>query len=269
MERVSYYRDDNLPFFEIKTCSLNLHPEKKHAHDEYSIALIERGKSKLDYLNETVEICEGQVIFIEADIMHHCQPEDFRNWSYQMLYIKKDWFNDLLKRGTMPHKLLVKSLDDKTFVKVQGVFDTLRSDVSSLEKEEILIEMIEGLFRVDNCFIFNQNIISNNDIACEKIRGYISTNFLEKIYLEQLSELCGLSRYYIIKLFNQKYDVTPHAYQISCRMNYAKQEMAEGHDIAKIAQEIGFFDQSHFSKTFRAYFGVTPQDYLKQLVGKK
>jgi AraC-like DNA-binding protein len=46
-------------------------------------------------------------------------------------------------------------------------------------------------------------------------------------------------------------------------MNYAKQEMAKGQDISKIAHELGFYDQSHFSKTFKAYFGVTPQEYLK------
>lgn len=263
MERVSYYRDEGLPFFEIKSCNLNLHPEKKHAHDEYSIALIEKGKSKLEYLNEAVEISEGQAIFIEADIMHYCHPEDFTNWSYQMLYIKKSWFSQLLKKETKPHKLLVKSLDKETFSKVQHAFDKLRSDIATLEKEEILFEMIENLFRIDNYFIFDQDIISNNDIACEKVRQYINNNFLDKIYLEELSEQCGLSRYYIIKLFKQKYDVTPHAYQTSCRMNYAKEEISKGKEISEIAHEIGFYDQSHFSKTFKAYFGITPLDYLK------
>ncbi|MBC8062131.1 MAG: AraC family transcriptional regulator [Clostridiaceae bacterium] len=263
MGEITYYRDENLPFFEIKSCTLNLHPEKKHAHDEYSIALIEKGNSVLGYLNEYVEISQGQVVLIEADIMHLCQPKDKENWVYQMLYIKKTWFKDLLKQGVLPHKLLVKSLKRKEVKMVQTAFNQLKSQISTLEKEEILIELIEYLFYIENCFIFNEEVITNNDIACEKIKEFINANFLEKIYLEQLSELCGLSRYYIIRLFKQKHDITPHAYQISCRMNYAKEEMSKGREVTRIAHEIGFYDESHFSKTFKSYFGVTPQAYLK------
>lgn len=263
MENVTYYRDENLPFFEIKSCTLNLHPEKKHSHDEYSIGLIEKGKSVLDYLNESVEISRGQAILIEANIMHLCRPNDTDNWKYQMLYIKKAWFKDLLSEVAFPHKLLVKSLESKEVKKVQAIFNQLKSNISALEKEEILIQLIEYLFNIENCFIFNEEIISNNDLACEKIKQFININFLEKIYLEQLSELCGLSRYYIIRLFKQKHDITPHAYQISCRMNYAKEEMNKGREVTMIAHEIGFYDQSHFSKAFKAYFGVTPQAYLR------
>jgi AraC-like DNA-binding protein len=115
---------------------------------------------------------------------------------------------------------------------------------------------------VENCFVFNKEAISNNEKACESIKNYIQDNFLGKISLDELGQLSGLSSYYIIKLFKQKYDITPHAYQISCRMNYAKKEMTKGREIASIAHEIGFYDQSHFTKTFKAYFGVVPQLYI-------
>lgn len=160
MEKVTYYRDDNLPFFELKSCTFNLHPEKKHAHDEYSIGLIEKGKSVLAYLNESVEISQGQAILIEADIMHLCQPKDKYNWEYQMLYIKKAWFTDLLKSVDLPHKLLVKSLEPDEVKKVQTIFNQLKTNISNLEKEEILIEMLEYLFKLENCFIFNEEVIT-------------------------------------------------------------------------------------------------------------
>ncbi len=262
MRKVTYYRDENLPFLELKSCIYNLHPEKKHAHDEYSIALIEKGKSILEYANEKIEISEGQVILIESDVMHYCQPLDCNNWSYQMIYIKKIWFNQLLKDGKLPHKLLVKSLCFEDINKIQGIFEKLKSNINAFEKEELLIEILEYVFSVENCFVFDTDSISNNDIVCEKAKRYIDEHFLEKISLENLSSMYGLTHYYLIKLFKQKFDTTPHAYQITCRMNYAKNEMVKGRDIIDIAYELGFYDQSHFTRTFKAYFGVTPQYYL-------
>lgn len=262
MENIKYYRDENLPFIEMKKCTLNLHPEKRHAHDEYSIAIIEKGSSVLEYADEEVEIREGQVVLIQSDIMHLCQPKDLMNWCYQMLYIDKRWFNKLLRKE-MPHKLLVKSLSSEEVRKVQMLLYKLKSKAGNLEKEESLVELIQYVFNAENCFIFSEERLSNNDIACRKIQQYIKENFLDKIYLEELSRVSGLSQFYIIKLFKQKYDITPHAYQISCRMNYAKAEMLKGRELTEIAHEVGFYDQSHFSKTFKAYFGVTPQFYVK------
>jgi AraC-like DNA-binding protein len=263
MDKINYYRDESLPVFEIKSCRRNSHPEKKHAHDEYSIALIEKGSSSLEYGNEVVEISEGQVVLIEADIMHFCQPKDINNWSYEMLYVKKVWFDSVSRAKYIPHRLIVKSPEADGFQEIKAAFLKLKSNINTLQKEEILIEIIEYIFSIENTFISSTKLISNNDMACELIKQFIDNNFLEKIHLEQLSKLSGLSQYYIIKLFKQKYDITPHAYQISCRMNYAKREIIKGRDISEIAQEIGFYDQSHFSKTFKAYFGVTPQFYCK------
>lgn len=263
MGETTYYRDESMPCFELKQSTYKLHPEKKHAHDEYSIALIEKGKSRLDYYHESIMISEGQVILIEADVMHYCQPLDPKNWSYQMLYINKKWFNTLLVDGILPHKLLVKILEPKGMKKVQGAFKRLQSRASTIEKEEILIMLIEYLYSVESCFVFDKEAISNNEKVSENIKNYIQEHFLSKISLEELSKRSDLSPYYIIKLFRQKYDITPHAYQISCRMNYAKKEMTKGRDVATIAQEIGFYDQSHFSKAFKAYFGVTPHFYIE------
>lgn len=262
MGETNYYRDDNIPFFEMKFCTFNLHPEKKHAHDEYSIAFIEKGASKLDYANESVIISEGQVILIASDIMHYCQPIDPMNWSYQMIYISKSWFEALLKERVLPYKLLIKNLEAEGILKLQDAFNLLKSPINTLKKEEVLTNLIKYLYSVESFFVFSKEAISNNEKACEKIKKYIYENFLRKISLEDLGQLSGLSSYYIIKLFKQKYDITPHAYQISCRMNHAKKEMTKGRDIATIAHEIGCYDQSHFSKTFKAYFGVTPQFYL-------
>ena len=35
-------------------------------------------------------------------------------------------------------------------------------------------------------------------------------------------------------------------------------------NISQIAYEVGFSSQTHFSTTFKSFFGITPTEYLKQ-----
>ncbi|MBU3953186.1 MAG: helix-turn-helix transcriptional regulator [Proteobacteria bacterium] len=55
--------------------------------------------------------------------------------------------------------------------------------------------------------------------------------------------------------------MSPHAYLINQRINHAKQLLLEGRTVADSAAACGFFDQSHFVKTFRQYMGIAPINY--------
>ena len=52
-------------------------------------------------------------------------------------------------------------------------------------------------------------------------------------------------------------------YQMVLRINFAKRELGNRKEPAEVAQEAGFYDQSHFSKAFKSYTGITPEKYQK------
>ena len=52
------------------------------------------------------------------------------------------------------------------------------------------------------------------------------------------------------------------AYVRALRLNWAAERLAASRDsIAQIALQAGFYDQSHFSRTFKRQFGCTPLEY--------
>jgi transcriptional regulator GlxA family with amidase domain len=54
--------------------------------------------------------------------------------------------------------------------------------------------------------------------------------------------------------------VPPHAYQTQLRLAHAKMLLAHGFEVGYVAQETGFFDQSHFAQQFqRSFFVKTSQ----------
>lgn len=92
---------------------------------------------------------------------------------------------------------------------------------------------------------------------------YIQAHFTENIPLEATAAEVGISRFYFCRLFKQSTGITPHQYLIKCRIDRAK-ILLKQHDnssIAKIALEVGFSNQSHFTKHFKRLVGTTPKKF--------
>ncbi|MNN80835.1 Transcriptional activator NphR [compost metagenome] len=79
--------------------------------------------------------------------------------------------------------------------------------------------------------------------------------------LGELAALAGMGRYQLIRAFRAVTGLTPHAYQLNQRINLARDWLRRGTPVADIAYGLGFADQSHFQRVFKAHTGVTPGLY--------
>jgi AraC-like DNA-binding protein len=75
-----------------------------------------------------------------------------------------------------------------------------------------------------------------------------------------LARQAGLGRYQLIRV-SSGYRVDPHAYLLNARVNRGRQLLREGLALAEVAYQLGFADQSHFQRVFKAHVGVTPGQY--------
>lgn len=67
----------------------------------------------------------------------------------------------------------------------------------------------------------------------------------------------------LLRHFRASVGVTPYAYLTQRRMLHAIALLRDGCPISRAALEAGFCDQSHFSRRFRAAFGMPPGQYLR------
>jgi AraC family transcriptional regulator len=87
----------------------------------------------------------------------------------------------------------------------------------------------------------------------------------ESISLEELAKAAGLSPFHFARQFKAATGHPPHDYHIRLRIDRAQELLrTRGREwnLAAIANECGFADQSHFSRQFKRVVGVTPGDYL-------
>jgi AraC family transcriptional regulator len=95
---------------------------------------------------------------------------------------------------------------------------------------------------------------------------YIQAHLEENLTLTQLASLIQISPHYFASLFKQSTGLSPYKYITKCRLDKAKMLLRQRDlSIAFICQEVGFKNQSHFTRVFRQYFQITPKAYRNLL----
>jgi two-component system response regulator YesN len=95
-----------------------------------------------------------------------------------------------------------------------------------------------------------------------RMRDFLSRNFAARVSAREVAAAAGLSVSRALHLFKKESGVTLSTYVARQRIDYAIYLMKNtDRSMADIASECGFFDQSHFTKTFRALEGSPPLRY--------
>ncbi len=91
---------------------------------------------------------------------------------------------------------------------------------------------------------------------------FIQENLGKNVSLAELCRDAEMSKYHFCHLFKRSTGFAPHQYVTRERVRRA-QRLLEEHrlSLVEIANELGFSDQSHFTRIFRAAVGVTPSRY--------
>ena len=94
---------------------------------------------------------------------------------------------------------------------------------------------------------------------------YVSVHYAEHIRLQDLANRARMSVSTFQRIFTSLMNEPPSCYLTRTRVNAAKILLGTTDKlISDIATETGFFDQSHFIKTFKHVVGLTPARYRQQ-----
>jgi AraC family transcriptional regulator len=92
---------------------------------------------------------------------------------------------------------------------------------------------------------------------------YIHEHLDAELSLDHLAAVAHVSPYHFARLFKNSTGLPPHRYVIARRVERAK-ELLRGRrrpQLAEVATEVGFADQSHFTRHFKRLVGVTPRQF--------
>lgn len=121
--------------------------------------------------------------------------------------------------------------------------------------KEAFLETVEMIYKLHKM----KNDKLNQDI--KKVVSVIKDAPESEITLENLAKQIYISKYYLIRKFKKSVGLTPHQFQIQNKVRHSQNLIEKGEELIEISNQMGFYDQSHFNKSFNKIVGLTPREY--------
>jgi AraC-like DNA-binding protein len=259
----AFWRDPALPFAESRRACQSRACYKPHHHPSFSIGAVDGGQSVFTGVAEgPVALHPGTLVFVPAERVHACNPAPDTAWSYQMLHLDTEWLRAIRREYAQtdaidaePVRIVTESSAYMRFCRLNAL---LFSEADTRDKEAALIEFIGDCDTEQGLRIEAPSIPSRLAEQIQPALDGLRATPAAGIALEELARLTGMSRYQVIRAFRAVTGMTPHAWQLNLRVNLARERMRQGDSLSDVAQHLGFADQAHFQRVFKAHAGVTP-----------
>ncbi|WP_459547557.1 helix-turn-helix transcriptional regulator [Nocardia sp. X0981] len=264
MVQAEFWRSDALPFLESRRACRTVSCYKPHFHDAVSIGAVDEGRSVFTGAPDgPVQLTAQSLVVIPARRVHACNPVDGR-WSYQMLHVDEAWLAESLPElgtgaeGTAPP---VRIIDEPgRYAAFCHLNEVLFSDVDPREKEELLVTVLDAVLTAPAHLVAGTTAGGPDLAVVAPILEHLRTSNMQ-VSLGDLVRDTGLSRFQLVRRFRATTGLPPIAWQTNERILRARSRLRAGCDLAEVANDLGFADQSHFHRTFKARTGVTPGEY--------
>lgn len=141
--------------------------------------------------------------------------------------------------------------------------DDLRSYRNIRELELLFMSLIDHIASI----IKGPNLTED---MVMRVKQYVDLNYGEDLSLQMVADRFGVDRFQLSRLFKQEMNVNYWNYVIQIRMEKAAELLLRTEEKnSVIASVTGFVDESHFSRTFKKYYDVSPKQYRQLHRGEK
>lgn len=153
---------------------------------------------------------------------------------------------------------------------LQSLFTYIKKELTVQQPEyvlsvkSVLLLLLINLIRNQNYVEKERSVNAEQFATIQQTLSYIDKHFTEKLTLQELSTLAGLTPNYFCFLFKQVSGLTLSDYISAKRIDMAIQLLATESrltNIIDIATSCGYNSTANFNKIFKKTTGMTPSEY--------
>lgn len=262
-----FWRESRMPYVELRKVEDGRQVcYSPHSHTQWSIGAITGGESTFQYRNDHCRVSAGDLVLMNPEWVHACNPIDSQPWAYLMLYVNIDWLTDLrFQAGLLPERkwqdIYTATVSEpiwyERYCRMAGCL--LDPQRELLDKQAETVEFLSDLMKALATLPEIQD--QRAPQALVVLANYLDNHAAEDVSLDTLCEISGYSAGHLIRAFRQYFGLTPHAYLVNRRVQLGRSELKNGTPIAEAAMNAGFADQPHFQRTFKRLMAATPNQY--------
>ncbi len=112
-----------------------------------------------------------------------------------------------------------------------------------------------------------------NQVSVERAIRHMKEHLAEPLDLDALARIAAVSKFHLVRVFDEITGTTPHHFLSCLRVQRAKELLLKsGTPITEVCLEVGYNSLGTFSKTFSELVGLPPQEFRalpKRLTAKQ
>jgi AraC family L-rhamnose operon transcriptional activator RhaR len=260
---------------------------RDHRHDFIELVHIVRGTGTQTIDDRKYPIISGDLYVLPIGSSHHSSADPDSELAYYDILFRPELFSteewatlQALPRFARLFAEARPGQDHPTAAKL--TFAPPRSDeilglIERMSKESLAAQpgwqmLVKGLFidlLVTTCRYAEERVpddVASQEGPVAKTLAFLHEHSHERLSVEDLAGISGVSSGYLGELFKSKTGESIHRYLMCLRVERAR-EMIEQSDrsFTQIALDCGFEDSSYFARVFRQIMGVSPRTFRKSL----
>lgn len=237
-----------------------------HWHEEAQIWAIESGADVLSFRGAEHFTPPGALAFVPPGEVHCNRYVEPEGCTYRTLNVGPDLllraFGDLTMGQASFSLRQPVVLDTDLFQRFVATHARLEEQPSRLVSDVLLLRLLEEMIQRTSGLRRDPGRGGREErMAVRRVREYLVAAHASNISLEDLAKMANLSPYHLHRVFTREAGMPPHAFQTQVRISRARVLLNEGKRLNEVAAETGFADQSHFTREFKRYVGLTPGAY--------
>lgn len=150
---------------------------------------------------------------------------------------------------------------------LSSVFQDMQDGYRSVYRQTTTAQITSwlALFSERLCAVFTEHKKEHRHHVVDSVKKYIESHLQDKLNLNEVSAIFGISPNYLSTLFKKYNDCGYSEYITYRKIEEAKKMMREGNQkIYEISSALGFESAFYFSKVFKKVEGISPTEYLNK-----
>lgn len=257
-------------------------PFPLHNHNHYELMLVNKGQGFHVLNGKRTRYSSNVVFFLVPEDVHDFIIEEETHFSVIKFLpsVLKDginknntdyWDNFLTSLGSRVPLLPEFKIETTVIERIKAIIQVMVAEWR--QNKERVTELHSNLLRallliLEKCINdpAGSEIRNYGDTKINRIQNYIHSHISrpEKLSLEELSKLFGMSQSTMRLFFRKEMGVSLRDYINSLKLEHIKERMLNSsNSLSEIAENFGFTDSSHFYRFFIKHTGFSPKAFRK------
>ena len=275
--------DWNIRFFGAHMQTVNLDwSVEKESHRAFEIIYVFEGSQETLIENEGYVINSGDIMLIPPGLEHINRSISFYPMTYFCAHFDID--EPSLRIEMLKNCELIYTPTSPFYQRLRGVLEKwfklfTISDIEfikyKLQIQLILFELLEVFVDIVSVSQKNKNL-TNESMTITKyakeIAEAIKSSFrrcydenetiASPIHIQPIIASLGLSPNYGLEIFQRVYHMSPRKYLSDLKLQQAKMLIQQPNiSLTDISNRLGYKNQSHFSRQFKRWTGISPSEF--------